>query len=455
MLAILLSLFAVSTDAWLKDLQQLMHEMSSHYANLDSAIDDRRMDLPDLRRRTEESLRKAKTDAEARQALDRFMREFGDGHVSITWPAAASPAGGSAKSLCERLRYRARDFPGVDFSRLDHFKAVEGGEGILTLDERRRAGIVRIPLFSGDIYPDLCNDARTALGLADDARCDSACEMRLQLRVANRMTTALERQVETLRRAGATAIVVDITGNGGGSDWVEPAARVLSPVPLKSPRRGFIKHQHWTKILREQLADVEHDLANDVEPKALLLEAEQTLRRALARAEEPCDRSAVWDGKKPGCSLIVFDLLYSSGVLPHARPETLPKGRATTVLFNPAEFTYRESANRLPLYVLLDGRTASAAEMFAAMLQDNGAAVLVGAPTYGAGCGHVNGGVWATLSHSGGRVQLPDCARFRADGTNEVVGITPDVLVPWRAGDSRYQRAAKTFDVLKRAVISR
>jgi hypothetical protein len=293
---------------------------------------------------------------------------------------------------------------------------------------------------------------QSSLGLADDAPCDFECEIRISRAVENRMTVVLEQQLESLQRAGATAIVVDVTGNGGGSDWVEPAARVLAPVPVRSPRLGFVKHAHWVKILEEQLADVEHDLANGVEPKEVLTSAREALRRALARAKEPCDRSGVWEGKRPGCSLIVSDILHASGILPHAKRDALPRGRATSVLFNPAQYTYREGVNRLPLYVLIDGRTASAAELFAAMLKDNAAATLIGTPTHGSGCGHTNGGIQVTLEHSSGRVQLPDCVRFRSDGTNEVVGITPDVLVPWRAQDSRYQRARKTLHTLQQTM---
>jgi hypothetical protein len=34
--------------------------------------------------------------------------------------------------------------------------------------------------------------------------------------------------------------------------------------------------------------------------------------------------------------------------------------------------------------------------------------------------------------------------------TKEIAGIVPDVLVPWRSFDSRYQRAAKTIQALER-----
>jgi len=41
---------------------------------------------------------------------------------------------------------------------------------------------------------------------------------------------------------------------------VEPAARVLTSVPLRAPRLAFLRHPHWSKQLRERLADIETDL---------------------------------------------------------------------------------------------------------------------------------------------------------------------------------------------------
>jgi len=44
---------------WLEDFHQVLSEMSSHYANLEWAVEDRRMDLPRLRLDTEAKLREA------------------------------------------------------------------------------------------------------------------------------------------------------------------------------------------------------------------------------------------------------------------------------------------------------------------------------------------------------------------------------------------------------------
>jgi hypothetical protein len=62
-------------------------------------------------------------------------------------------------------------------------------------------------------------------------------------------------------------------------------------------------------------------------------------------------------------------------------------------------------------------RTWSAAEEFAAVLQDNRAALIVGAPTGGADCGHTDGGTPTTFAQSREVLKLPDCVRLRATAT--------------------------------------
>ncbi len=98
--------------------------------------------------------------------------------------------------------------------------------------------------------------------------------------------------------------------------------------------------------------------------------------------------------------------------------------------------------------LLVDSGTASAAEEFAAELQDNDAALVVGESTMGAGCGHTNGGTPTTLSHTKTVLELPDCARIRLDGTNEVRGIRPDLVIAWRRFDGPRRRAAELGAVL-------
>ena len=73
----------------------------------------------------------------------------------------------------------------------------------------------------------------------------------------------------------------------------------------------------------------------------------------------------------------------------------------------------------------------------------------IGELTGGAGCGFTNTGIPTSLSNTGAVVRMPDCVRLRADGSNEVAGITPDVLVPWAPRDSPFQRASKLAHALE------
>lgn len=105
-----------------------------------------------------------------------------------------------------------------------------------------------------------------------------------------------------------------------------------------------------------------------------------------------------------------------------------------------------------PLIVLVDNETWSAAEQFTALLQDNGAAVVMGTRTGGAGCGHIDDNDPITLKHRGAKLELPNCVRFRKDGTNEVSGVVPDVYsgVRWNAGPTFAGRL--TFSQLPEAL---
>jgi C-terminal processing protease CtpA/Prc len=116
------------------------------------------------------------------------------------------------------------------------------------------------------------------------------------------------------------------------------------------------------------------------------------------------------------------------------------------------EYPYREGIWAGPLIVLMDSGTGSASEEFAAELQDNRAALIVGEPTAGAGCGHTDGGTPTRLKNSKAVLEVPDCARMRADGTNEVRGILPDVLVGWRKSDGQNLRAAALLPKLSEAI---
>jgi len=442
---------------WLEDFHQVLSEMSSHYANLEWAVDDRKMDLPRLRLDTEAKLNAATTELDARRILDQFLASFGDGHLEIEWPksgAQPTPAPTKAQSLCARMGYSNRNHPGLDFSLVPEFASLNTPEttlfpgGLLRL-HNRVLGIIRIGLFSEHAYPEVCEQAVRDLHMEKNAECDAKCDDQIELATANLLTSALVRRANALAAAGATALLIDITHNGGGSDWVEAPPRALSSIPLRDAKMAFIKHEHWTKQLQERLRDVQTDLKQPTDSQTLLRDAADKLEKAIGASKQTCQRAAVWDTGKLPCSLLVKEPLFASGIMASAKPGSLAALSSKEALFQPSRYTYFENPRQLPLYVLVDRGTWSAAEYFAALLQDNHAAIVIGELTGGAGCGYTDGGIPAELKNSGAQLKMPDCVRFRADGSNEVNGITPDILLPWSGHDSDFQRVSKLLAALE------
>jgi hypothetical protein len=451
---------AFDPEPWLEDFHQLLSEMSSHYANLEWAVEDRKMDLPQLRRDTETKLREASNENDARQVVKAFLASFGDGHLEVTWPKPASKTetnpDPNTQSLCGRMGYKSNFRPGLDFSGWLEFSTLNTTEardfpgGILRLRNGRVIGVIRIALFSEHGYPEVCEQAVRDLHLEQGAVCDDKCADKLEIATANLLTSALVREAEALRAAGATALLIDITHNGGGSDWADAPPRALCSIPLHDSKMAFIKHEHWTKQLQDNLRDIQADIKNHASSPISLESAAGTLEKAIEESKQACDRTTVWDTGRLSCSLLVKDLLFTAGdIVAYAKPRSLDALVSKTDLFYPSQYAYAENPNSLPLYVAVDRHTWSAAEYFGALLQDNHAATIVGEVTGGAGCGYTNGGIPTTLKNSRAQVEMPDCVRYRADGSNEVNGITPDMLIPWADHDSSFQRSKKLINALE------
>src|SRR5690348_2024923 len=226
---------ALNQARWLEDFQQLLQEMSSHYANLEWAVNERRMDLPQLREETEKALQQAHDDTAARRVLDHFVDSFGDGHLEIDWPKPDSdeiqqPA---HAPFCQRLGYKTRGKAGVDFTLVPGFSPDDTGKffsgGLLKLANGGNLGIIRLGVFTEKAFPEACQEAVQQLNLNDHENCEEACADKIELATADVLTAALAARARELRRAGTQALLIDITHNGGGSDWVEAAIRTLSP----------------------------------------------------------------------------------------------------------------------------------------------------------------------------------------------------------------------------------
>src|SRR5262245_18744981 len=92
---------------WIEEFAALRAHMAAHYANLDWMVQHRGLDLPALRRATEDSLRAARTPRAARKALADFIDAFADPHLRIVDSAPASRSSGEGRRAgsCTELGY--------------------------------------------------------------------------------------------------------------------------------------------------------------------------------------------------------------------------------------------------------------------------------------------------------------------------------------------------------------
>lgn len=438
-----------SPAPWLADLAQMQAAAETKYANRDWLERERGVSLDTLFDRAAEQLRGAGSDADARAVLDRLTRRFGDGHVELAWPAEIGPAliGAISLSPCKAMGFDARKgSPGI-VAHLSGYVPLPDDDGLFAAGivpvRHTRVGVIRIGAFQPQAMPALCTAALSALSIPPDKPCDDTCQDHILNWANDRMTRALADRIEALRRAGARALMVDISDNGGGTEWAEAAARMVSPMPIRSEALGFVRGPHWETRWRKRAADL-REAARDAVPKdrdrLLDWAAQADAARALAAA--PCAPHSVCIGRAG----------FATGLIGEAAGASFAGKPWADLVFSPAQYPYRDSVWHGPLILLVDDDSWSAAEEFAAVLQDNHAAIIVGQRTGGAGCGRTDGGTPTALANSGALFEVPDCIRFRSDGSNEVDGVIPDLPVAMRARDGAVREAQLVTPWLAQAV---
>ncbi|MEG3147977.1 S41 family peptidase [Sphingomonas sp. RT2P30] len=445
---------------WLADLGQIRTAIDRDYPNRDWLTVEREVSLDRWFDRAAGAIRASRNDADARRALDRLIERFKDGHLALHWPAApdvtppltnAAPATPmSVSAFCAARGFDAGQVSAGTAAALPGYRGIDGGgpfrAGLVGTDASRAGAsirVIRVGVFSPQGYPALCEQVVASARIALDKPCDAGCEERLSSDAHGLMTRGLMQTVERLRAAGAQVLLVDLTRNGGGMEWAEAAARIVSPVPLRSAPIGVIRGTRWVDSWRQRAAWLRKE-ARHASPadRALLIDVARQAD-GIADGLAPC--------AAPSCSPLA-KAGFATGPL-----ATLPAGRLAgrtwaAGAFNAAKFPYRDSVWQGPVIVLVDDETWSAAEQFTALLQDNDAAIVMGTRTGGAGCGHLDFDEPITLVHSGAKLEMPNCARFRKDGSNEVGGIVPDVPTGVRWNDGPGYAARLTAGRLAEAV---
>ena len=447
---------AYDPKPWLDDLAQMHDAFGAGYANFEWAVFDHEVDLKALFADTRKRIETARNDGDARAAFDRLIRRLGDGHVELHWPAHAVAFGPNTPPLpcadfdpvraARPLVAYAKGYVAIETPQSDAFPI-----GVIT-SGHTRVGVIKIKLFHPSFRPAYCTAALAALAIPADKPCDDACSDRIDDWTQARMNEDFIAQIKTLKAAKIDTLLVDVADNGGGSEWADAAARMLTSIRLVSPRYGFVRGPHWVK----KLGDLEDNLrkaadkASPEDRKMLLAYADEAAAKKQVAAT-PCDSAPLWEMKLPACSWL-GEGFYDTGFMPSADPETLRGKPWASFVFIPMEYQYTEGLWRGPLIVLVDGGAGSSSERFAYELQSNRAALIMGEPTAGAVGGHTDGGTSITLTHTGAVLLLPDVCDLPANGRFAVGGVVPDLLVGFHKGDGPHLRAAAFLAKLPEAL---
>lgn len=464
-LALLVCMLALAAPAaaepfdrsvWIADFEQMKQAITRESPNLEWAV-ERGLDLNAVEQRARSRLAAATNDAAAHSALERFVRNFADGHMELSWPASppASAGAPAARSTCAELGYwRAPDEYGIA-ARLPGYRPVGPQEDHVRAGMVQVAGqamgVLRIPLFAPS--DGQCAAVLRERGMPPNAPCDEQCADVVSRRADDLFLAVIADRLRLLTEAGADLLLLDVASNGGGSDTSIAVARMIGGAGVSTPRLAFVRNSARAKDLEEDEAVVRAGLAQATPEERLLIRSILgNYTDARAEAVKPCDLSPLWRGQPVGCSNLVRGSFYAGGLTPLDSFTRQRTGAWAEIISSTARFSYRPGQWTKPVLVLVDQSSASSTELLAAMLQDAGRATIVGAPTLGAGCGWTLPRQDVVLRHSGARLSIPDCARFRRDGRNEIDGIEPDVLVGFRPFDTPRQKEQRLSARLPMAI---
>ena len=456
-------------SAWLQDYRHLKTQLEQDYANLAwFASPQGGVDLPGLDRATQAALNHAENDAQARQAILNFVESLHDGHFSrlpdlpesnavpAAEPLDASLDSDDAATACAASDYgfNSQVAFSLPFESLPGFHLQSDGStqvfrsGLLTRSDGRKIGIVRIPDFKQREYG-LCLETWRVLARSSVPDRESVNRL-----VVENWYATLATRLRDLRTAGASLLLVDVGRNNGGNDSGDISVRLFTDKPVHSARLQVSQSQVGTAYLDEQIQELQHglELKPSIGTRRLL---EQTIARfqdmKSDSARTHCDLSWVWSERRDwngsGCHRLV-DAGSAGGPLDYLSAAGRSDIAAAAKLHWPIQARRVEGSWTGPVYVLTDGGTYSSAEMFAAALQNNRLARVVGSRTGGDGCGFMIDSDPVVLPNSKLRFRVPNCVRLRANGGNEVAGVVPDLPVLTTGGESRRARAARVLNTI-------
>ena len=158
------------------------------------------------------------------------------------------------------------------------------------------------------------------------------------------------------------------------------------------------------------------------------------------------------DLESQGMKGLIIDVRENPGGLVKTCAEVadfvVPKGPIVSVVDKNGktqEYTSDLAESKYPIVVLIDGNSASAAEILAGALQDTGAATLVGTKSYGKGSVQV-----VVPMYHDDAVKLTIAKYYTPSGRSiDGTGIEPDITVDFQQGATTDVQLEKAEDVLR------
>lgn len=157
-----------------------------------------------------------------------------------------------------------------------------------------------------------------------------------------------------------------------------------------------------------------------------------------------------------GAKGIIFDLRENGGGLVDALEDCLdpllPEGTIATAEYsdgNSKTIVYSDKSEiNIPMVVIVNEHTASAAELFAASLKDFGKADIVGETTYGKGV------MQSTMELSNGGAVVLTIAKYKTTNSEcyDGIGITPDYIVQNEDEDDDNDQYNKALEVITQKI---
>ena len=246
---------AFDVAPWKADFERIKLGLAQGYANLDWQVDRRGINLARADGQIAAMLDAATSDVQAALIIAKLVAAFDDPHVELKpgpppdWatvlPRQSTIDGLSvASDSCATAHYSE----GRAATRLTYPQVpgwAEVSDGPFLAGKLGDVGIIRIPAFGEDRYLSACKAV---------ARPDMDAQA-LRLATRAELNRRIRSLVAELRARGVTRLAIDVTGNGGGTEWSSEVAAMFASGELK--------------------------------------------RSAPRLAGPPCDRASVWQGKRP------------------------------------------------------------------------------------------------------------------------------------------------------------